>query len=178
MRCIDLDSPEDIAIVPPPLEPNAERRETGREREPLAGWVRGALLGLALGLAAVFALARYLDPYEADGTPMRQGTHQKLGLPPCTFYDRTGLPCPSCGMTTSFALLAHGDVVNSLRANCVGTAVALFGLLLLPWCLVGAFRRQPPALRALEKTGTYVVLAFLVLMMLRWALVLLLGWHV
>ena len=48
-------------------------------------------------------------------------THRQLGLPPCTFKEMTGLPCPSCGMTSSFALLVRGDVMNSLRANAVGT---------------------------------------------------------
>ena len=47
----------------------------------------------------------------------------------------TGVPCPSCGMTTSFALLLHGDIANSLRANAVGTLLAVFCLVLIPWSL-------------------------------------------
>src|SRR5579875_1177951 len=110
--------------------------ETGEVVEviPLSrGWVRGSLLGLALGLSAVFAVACWLDPYDDDGSPRTLATHQQLGLPPCTFYFVTGLPCPACGMTTSFALLMHGDLRNSLRANAVGTLLAGFCLLLIPW---------------------------------------------
>lgn len=165
--------------MPPPLESIADRWMTRRDEEPpLAGWVRGALLGLALGLIVVFALACWLDPYEADGTPLRQATHQQLGLPPCTFYGVTGLACPSCGMTTSFALLVRGDLVNAFRANSVGLLLALAGLGLIPWCLVSAFRRQTLFVRSLEKTATYVVLGFLALMILRWSVVLLLGWRI
>ncbi len=35
------------------------------------------------------------------------GTHQQLGLPPCAFFKLTGIPCPSCGLTTSFAHAAR-----------------------------------------------------------------------
>ena len=108
----------------------------------LRNWVRGMLLGVAIGLTAVFAVAFWLNPYQSDGSPRRMATHQQLGLPPCTFFSVTGLPCPSCGMTTSFALLVRGDVPNSLRANAVGTLLALFCLALIPWCLTCAARRQ------------------------------------
>src|ERR1700739_4433028 len=61
-----------------------------------------------------------MNPYDSDGNPRRMATHTQLGLAPCNFVLLTGKPCPSCGMTTSFALLVRGDVVASVRANCVG----------------------------------------------------------
>ena len=140
----------------------------------MPGWVRGALVGVALGLLGVFGLARWLDPYEADGTPRRLGTHTEIGLPPCSFYKLTGMPCASCGMTTSFALLIRGDLLNSLRANYAGTALGLVCLVLIPWCLASAFRQRILFVRSMEQTVVVVVLGFLILMMLRWAVVLLL----
>jgi hypothetical protein len=65
-------------------------------------------------------------------------THRQLGLPPCTFYWVTGLPCPSCGMTTSFSHLAHGSISDSLRANPAGTLLAVGALTAIPWCLASA----------------------------------------
>jgi hypothetical protein len=138
--------------------------------------VRGTLLGLALGLVAVFAIAVWLDPYDTQGQPRRMETHRQLGLPPCTFYMVTGLPCPSCGMTTSFALLLHGDVVNSLRANAVGTLLALFWLALIPWSLVSVLRRRLLFISSLEQALTRVILVFLGLLLLRWMIVLALTW--
>src|SRR5438309_464388 len=105
----------------PPTASNAEQDELLEVVPVMRAWVRGTLLGLALALVSVFAVAWWLTPYKDDGSPRSLATHQQLGLPPCTFYYTTGLPCPSCGMTTSFSLLMHGDVKNSLRANAVGT---------------------------------------------------------
>jgi len=143
----------------------------------LRGWVRGSLMGLALALIAVFAVAACLNPYHADGSPRTLATHQQLGLPPCNFYFVTGLPCPACGMTTSFALLMHGDVRNSLRANAVGTLLAGFCLLLIPWCLASAVCRRALFVRSMERAFTWVVLMFLSLMLIRWVIVLgYIGW--
>jgi hypothetical protein len=137
----------------------------------LSLWVRGVLVGIVAGLVVVFLIAWHLNPYDADGTPLRLETHRQLGLPPCTFYEVTGLPCPSCGMTTSFALLMHGDVVNSLRANAVGTLLATFCLAFIPWGLASVARQRPLFVRSLERALMFCVLALLVLMMLRWGIV-------
>lgn len=138
----------------------------------LNSWVRGCLVGIALGLMAVFAIACWLNPYDASGRPLSMETHRQLGLPPCTFYTLTGgLPCPSCGMTTSFALLARGDVWNSLRANAVGTLLAVFGLVLLPWSLLCAARGRTYFIASMEGALLKIVLAFVVVMLARWAVV-------
>jgi hypothetical protein len=140
----------------------------------LRGWVRGLLVGVVLGLVAVFGVALWLNPYNPDGSPRTMETHRQLGLRKCTFYEMTGVPCPSCGMTTSFALLMHGDLGNSLRANAVGTLLALFGLALIPWAVASVALNRPLFVRSLERALTVVVILLLGLMMLRWVIVL--GW--
>jgi hypothetical protein len=77
-------------------------------------------------------------------------------------------------MSTSFALLMHGDVVNSLRANTVGTLLALFCLALIPWGIASVALNRPVFIRSLERALTVVVMVLLGLMMLRWVIVL--GW--
>jgi hypothetical protein len=131
---------------------------------------------MAAFLVMVFAIAIFLNPYNEDGTARRMETHTELGLPPCTFYKLTGLPCPSCGMTTSFSLLVRGDLVNSLQANWVGTLLALACLVLIPWNLACAFRGRWYFIRSLERTATLGLAIFLGLMLLRWGLVLVFGW--
>jgi hypothetical protein len=79
-------------------------------------------------------------------------------------------------MTTSFALLVRGDVVNSLRANWVGTLLASFCILLIPWAAGSIVRGQPLFIRSLEKSFLGVIIALLVLMLFRWGIVVLLVW--
>jgi Protein of unknown function (DUF2752) len=142
----------------------------------LQGWVRGSLVGTALALAGVFAVAAWLNPYTPDGSPLSMATHRQMGLPPCTFFATPGLPCPSCGMTTSFALLVRGDVANSLRADAVGTLLALFCLTLILWCLASAACKRTLFIHSMERALTLIVLLFLRLMLLRWVIVLGLAW--
>jgi hypothetical protein len=134
--------------------------------------VRAGLLGAAAAIGLVFLSAAWIDPYDGDGRPLRMASHEQLGLPPCRFAQITGKPCPSCGMTTSFALLAHGDLANSLRANAVGTLLALFCVLVVPWNLLSAYRGRYLCVRSLERTLLVVVATFFVLMLLRWGVVL------
>src|SRR5579859_2102422 len=170
---IALDPLEVVAIVSAPL-PSLHQDEEILDAQPALGrWVRGMLVVVAVGLIGVFAIAARLRPYGPDGTPLRMETHRQMGLPPCTFYSWTGgYPCPSCGMTTSFSLLMHGDVANSLKANAVGTLLALFWLGLIPWCLISSLRGQPLFVLSIEIALTKIVIGFLILMLIRWVIVL------
>jgi hypothetical protein len=137
--------------------------------------LRMSLIAVVAGLVLVFGVAIWLNPYDSAGKPLRLATHRQLGLPPCTFYALTGLPCPSCGMTTSFALLVRGDVVNSLKANAVGTLLALAGLTLIPWALASAACGRLLAGTRLSWLAPRALILFVVLMTVRWCLVLALG---
>ena len=69
------------------------------------GTLRDRMLGLLLLVPSGIALcvAARLDP-----DPSGFGTHRQLGLGGCTLYSLTGVLCPTCGMTTTFALAIHG----------------------------------------------------------------------
>jgi hypothetical protein len=71
--------------------------------------LKGRLLGLALFLPSlgVLVTARNLSP-----DPTGMGTHQQLGLGGCGILLTTGIPCPMCGMTTTFSHLAHFELVD------------------------------------------------------------------
>jgi hypothetical protein len=79
----------------------------------LAGIMACASLGLLL-------VAFMLTP-SAEG----HGTHRQLGLQPCVWASALGQPCPTCGMTTSFAYAARADFLGSFRAQPLGFFMAL-----------------------------------------------------
>lgn len=76
--------------------------------------------GVAAGCLAVLLLAAWLPP-----SPTGTGTHTRgLGLPPCNFLSTTGVPCPACGMTTSFSWFAKGNLPASLYVQPMGAILA------------------------------------------------------
>jgi hypothetical protein len=58
--------------------------------------------------------------------PAGISTHTQLGLDRCQFEARTGLPCPSCGFTTSVSFFAHGNVLASIYVQPMGFVIAVF----------------------------------------------------
>lgn len=81
--------------------------------------------------AAVLVLARFLTP-----DPRGLGTHEQLlGLAPCSFVLTTGLPCPTCGMTTAFAYTVRGRLVAAFLAQPAGAILCLACICLLVFSL-------------------------------------------
>jgi hypothetical protein len=82
----------------------------------------GRLLALGIGLAAVAVLvtAVFITP-----APKGMGTHLQLGFKRCDFLRTTGLPCPSCGMTTSFSHFVRGNWLGSFYIQPMGFVLAL-----------------------------------------------------
>ncbi len=83
---------------------------------------RGRLLAATATVALLVPLviACLLEP-DTRG----HGTHQQLGLPPCTLIALCGVRCPTCGMTTAWAAIVHGRLLVGLAANVGGVLLAL-----------------------------------------------------
>ncbi len=79
---------------------------------------------LGLGAAALI-LPFFLTP-----SPAMAGTHTQLWLPPCLFLRLTSIPCATCGLTTSFAALAHGQIGLALRAHPFGAVIYIYTALI------------------------------------------------
>ena len=75
-----------------------------KENSGVYSFLRARLAGILLFFPGVFilGLARSLTP-----DPAGIGTHQQLGLMECGFITMFNMPCPMCGMTTTFTHLAH-----------------------------------------------------------------------
>lgn len=138
-------------------------------------WVRLCILAMTLAWIGVFWVAWQLDPYQ-DGKVWLEETHRQLGLPECTFKHATGLPCPSCGMTSAFALLVRGDLWHALQANWVGAGLAILGMAFIPWSLISICRGRWLWFRNVESVFVRLTVLFLVTMFGRWGIVLLWTW--
>ncbi|MBX3377384.1 MAG: DUF2752 domain-containing protein [Phycisphaeraceae bacterium] len=70
--------------------------------------------------ASLLAVAAWLTP-----SVYGHGTHTQLGLPSCPWPQTVGGPCPTCGMTTAFALAADGRLVDSFLVQPFGCILAV-----------------------------------------------------
>lgn len=102
-------------------------------RAALAPPLRLAVAALGLGLGLLLVVAAYLTP-----NPSGHGTHQQLGLPPCTFLIVFRHRCPACGMTTAWSHVVRGQVLPAVRSNVAGAATAVAALAAAPWLLACA----------------------------------------
>jgi hypothetical protein len=123
------------------------------------------LLGLwCLFLVAGFSTAAMLSP-----DPRGFGTHQRLGLPPCTIRVLSGVRCPTCGMTTSFANFVRGRFAASARANAAGFCLAWVCAVQLPWCVVSLRRGKLWGVEQPDRWLLSILGGLLALSLLQWA---------
>jgi hypothetical protein len=140
--------------------------ETGKFRQiPLSGRDRLTASVLALGLLALLAVAAFLKP-----DPRGLGTHQQFGLPPCTFRFFFGRPCPSCGMTTSWAHLVRGQLIGALRASVGGTLLGTLAMVSVPWLVVSAARGRWLGWAPNGTTVGWVASAILLVTLIDWGI--------
>ena len=128
---------------------------------------RAVSVPLALGSALVLALARWLEPAVAG-----HSTHLQLGLRQCTVLTWTGWPCPMCGATTSFALMADFRPQSAIANQ--PFAAALFLLTVFAFAVSAAEvvlprRRWSRIIRWIEPWEGWAATGFLGGMALGWA---------
>lgn len=102
--------------------------------------------------------------------PRGFGTHEQLGLTPCFFHSQTGMLCPTCGTTTAWTLVLHGNWTAAVAANLGGTLLCGVVVAALPWLIISAVRGSwllgKPSLNQLLIVGS----VWLAIMILDWAL--------
>lgn len=138
--------------IPVPVSPGALRFK----RRLLA-----AIVALACG--TLLLLAAWMRPSTAG-----LGTHQQLGLAPCGWIVYGGIPCPSCGMTTSFAHAADGNFLGALKAQPAGAVLAFLTactLVIATWQVVTGERLLG---FCTDRIGARVFMCFGALVLLAW----------
>lgn len=92
--------------------------------------VGGGLIGMTL----------LLTSFRLSPDPKGLGTHRQLGFPQCTFIEFFQIPCPTCGMTTSWSYLTKGRIIQAFRVNSGGTMLGILTMVTAPWLLVSGLR--------------------------------------
>jgi hypothetical protein len=123
----------------------------------------GRLLLAVAGMCVLLLLvtARGLEP-----DPRGFGTHEQLGLTPCSFYRWTGRVCPTCGATTAWAYALRGEWAAAARANLAGMLLCVVAVAGMPWWFlsasIGRWLFARPTLRVVLAVGSgWAVLAVL-----------------
>jgi len=124
----------------PLLEQRAghQLRSASEGATPNASWTLGKRFQIGfigVGLVVLLLVARWLRP-AAEGF----GTHQQLGLPPCTMVMVFGKRCPTCGITTSWAYWTRGRLLKALASSVSGTVLASLVTASAPWLVISAYR--------------------------------------
>ena len=126
-------------------------------------FARLACAGIGGGLALMFATAAVLTP-DSRG----HGTHEQLGLPPCTFATLVGVPCPTCGMTTSWCHLMHGHGIAAMRTHASGTLLGLAAMVACVWTMAFAATGKTYIVPPRERTLFWVAGGFGLLVLVEW----------
>lgn len=125
---------------------NRPRRRIG------TGW-RCLAVAAAVFPIALLAVAGTLRP---SGSGL--GTHQQLGLPPCSVRMLFGIRCPACGMTTSWSHFARGEWAGSLAANAGGFLLACYAVLFSGVAARAGLTADAPSPRVFRRMTVGVVL--------------------
>jgi len=149
----------------------SQRGGSGEVSSPVGrSWPRASAAERAVqALVAAVLAAALVAGFILVPSPTGTGTHRVLGLPECGMLKMTGKPCPTCGVTTSFVLSAHGRFAEALVNQPFGLVVFLLVIGGLGGLVVTllAGRSWTPILARVDLT--LVILVLLALMLLSWA---------
>ncbi len=147
------------------MQPQSEATLPGFSPPKIVWWLR---VGLVLFGAVPWVLlitAANLQP-----EPRGLGTHQQLGLPPCTMRVLAGIRCPSCGMTTSWSRLMHGQVAAAFAANTGGVLLAVASAVGGIWAIGSGIRGSWLGGLPNEWIFAGISLSIMIITLLDWAI--------
>ena len=143
-------------------EAHGERFE--RIPRPLPKSESVVLVLLVLGLLFVFGALFF----GTDPDPRGHGTHEQLGMTPCSWPLAYGKPCVTCGVTTSASLLLHGRPIDSFLAQPFGMLLTLTGLVFIELAISHLVRRECLVSRIAFWPWAKIYIAWVLLLFAAW----------
>jgi Protein of unknown function (DUF2752) len=132
------------------------------KRQEICYVFRSVALFIGLLPAILLGIAADLQP-----NPQGLGTHQQLGLPPCSLRVLAGIRCPGCGMTTSWSHFMQGRWWASMQANVAGFLFAWAALAVIFFGLRAAIQGRLPS-RQTQRIGTYWLVGCMAVALVDW----------
>jgi len=129
---------------------------------PLLGRLTAVVL--LSGCAGLLAAGAVLRP-----DPRGYGTHEQVGLSPCPLPLYFRLPCPSCGMSTAFALTVRGRWLRAAYTQPMGWLLCVAVLTAVPFLAWSAWRGRVVELNWYRVRPAPLVLGVLFLFLAAWA---------
>jgi hypothetical protein len=123
-----------------------------------------------LVILCLLALAIYLLSLSFAFVPIH-GNRAVIGpvlLPPCGFKISTGVPCPTCYMTRSFALMARGRILTAFELQPAGAILWTLLALAVPVLLVALVVPRPVWPLVERWPWKSIFLAFFLLILAGW----------
>ncbi|MEM8668420.1 MAG: DUF2752 domain-containing protein [Planctomycetota bacterium] len=162
---------EDLASARPVEGPAPQKQVPQVNREYESRWNRKwfvrliALIVVACPVGAL-VVASQLRP-DSRGL----GTHQQLGLPPCSMRVMFGIRCPGCGMTTSWAYFTRGEFRSSAATNFAGFLLAWYALMIAGLASRSVISGSVPSYRN-QQIATITGFSIGIIALINWAIVL------
>jgi hypothetical protein len=121
---------------------------------------------VALLAGAVIAAYVVLATLEPDARGL--GTHEQLGMAPCGWPARHGMPCPTCGITTSAALVLDLRLLAAFSTQPLGALLTLAGATFAVAGIVHAVRGRSLMARLSWWRWGWIGIGTLVVVLLSW----------
>lgn len=96
------------------------------------------------------------------------GTHEALGMAPCSWPLDYGAPCPTCGVTTAAAHLVHLSPIKALVVQPFGAVLTGFSLVLAVIALLSLLRGRSFIGRVASWPLPTLILGAAALLLLSW----------
>ena len=125
---------------------------------------------MAFGLWGTFLALGFFAAARLEPDPSGLGTHEQWGLPPCTARQVLGGPCPSCGITTSFAHFVRGQFLKALAANAAGLLLAVCCLVQIPWSYKIALTGRYRSVRSPSEILLLILFAVTLVALIHWGI--------
>lgn len=127
-------------------------------------WIEGSLLIMGCFVVS----AGFWMAFQVEPDPRGFGTHQQFGLAPCRFREFLGLPCPSCGGTTSVAHFVRGEWIAAATANTAVFVLSLLSLAFIPWAIGSTCCHTLIGIRSPSKLFVVISLGLSLLAVVQW----------